>query len=217
MMTLTSSGQARAQCSFPHPKAARTFRASLVQSFIQVVTGPGWSCCAEANATTETGVPSLKPPLSFLEIYGNPSSSWRWGPQAQGSISLQAAKNTLVDPVLNPVPNTADVAVRLTLNGIQNATGIATGTGRLGLLCRATLEDRIGGDVTMIDFVLAVPVLLTDGRAQLKTTFNAALNSLYGMSLPGCTSLEILYAGVSDDNGAPFAAAGVFLPDINPN
>ncbi len=143
-------------------------------------------------------------------------SSWypAWATVSEASVSFKSAKNKLVGP-LNPVPNTADVAVQVKGKGISDAAGLVDGTGTLATLARTTLEDRASGDMTLIDFAVPFTLTVTGGKISVKTSANAVLNTTFGTSLPGCTAIEVISFKILDENGTIFASSGVFLPDIN--
>jgi hypothetical protein len=207
---------ARAQCSFPHPHKAGKYQASLAQAFLPCVTEPGSSCCATANGTTEGGVPSCAPPETFNDLFGDPPDGWLWSPASSGQVLLKAS-NTFPTNVLDPPSNSADVLVSLKIAGIvANASGggPANGDGNLGMFFRATFDDRVGGDTTVLDIPLTSAFTLSQGKAKLKTTVDVILNGdpLHQPGLPRCSNLEVVAIQVRDPNGATFANAGLFLP-----
>jgi hypothetical protein len=231
-MTAHRSG---AQCVFQHPKSAKEVKLSLVQAFIQcnacVCVGgrDGDSCtvdadcsptgacfCRAPNTTTMGGVPSCQPPLTFNEQTGPPANGWTWGPRSSGSVSFRAIANKVGSP-LNAIPNTADVAVKIDLRGIEDAVGPVDGSGAVVATVRFTAEGRTSGDQTVIDVPISFSVPVREGRARVRTSFNAFLNSIGQPGLPGCTSLELVQVVLEDENGRALASPGIFLPDINPN
>jgi hypothetical protein len=218
-VTLLAFGTtASAQCSFDHPKKAQKFQGEFVQAFVSC-GNPGGNT---PNTTTEGGVPGCAPPETFNEAAGNLSSGWRWDPLAgQGKLQLKAkkactgkAKGTSMpacdpaDTVLNP-PGHVDLEVALKLKGVVDADGPATGLGELAMLARLTMDDWTGGDMTIIDFPVHFPFDLKDGKAGLKSSADALLNSLGVQSLPACTNLDIVNIGVLDENGNRFANLGL--------
>jgi hypothetical protein len=135
-----------------------------------------------------------------------------------GTVTFKATSNKIFDPNLDPIPNTADVAAKIDLKGIENANGLVTGMGRLVPVRRTTFEDRVHGDMTVVDLnIPGFPVNVVDGRARIRTSANAELNAFGLRGAPGCTSLELENLELLDENGTPFARPGLFLPDINPN
>jgi len=217
---------ASAQCNFQHPKKAKAIKASLVQAFVSC-GNPGGNT---PNTATETGtVPTCKPPETFNEQAGSPSDGWIWDKRkGQGTITFQA-KNKVkfiqqgtslpgADPnsPLNPAGDTVDLKIRMKIKGVVShaSAGGETGTGNLSTVARATLDDRVGGDMTVVDFPAGFPFDLIAGQANLQTSANALLNSISQPGLPPCTSIEIVDVTVEDENGNGFARMGTFLPQL---
>jgi len=201
---------AGAQCAFEHPKKAGKFQASLVSAF----TGCGGSYCGDTcptNAVTEGGIPACKPPETYYQQAGNYQTGWRWDEtKGQGQVHLKPLQTGPVDP-LNPPGDTGDIAVLLKMKGIVDALGPASGNGTLAMVARGTFDDRNDGDMTLIDFPAVFGFTMTGGKVKLKTTVDAALNTLHQPGLPLCSSVEVLNIGVTDANGDTFANAGLFL------
>jgi hypothetical protein len=115
--------------------------------------------------------------------------------------------------------DTSDLEVKLSLKGVlqDSPTPVeAQGGGTLATLARATLNDPTDGDMTVIDFPAGFAFGMVDGKANMKTSADAVLNSLSIASLPQCSSVEIVGIRVLDANGDTFAAPGTFLPIIVP-
>ena len=198
---------ASAGCDFQHPQKARSLSSSLVQAYLS---------CYGANTTTEGGISACTPPQTFHQQAGWPNG-WLWDERkATGKVSFKAAKNKV--PAFLSQPNTADLAVQLSLSGVLTAgsLGPAGGNGTLVTLARATFEDRAGGGTTLtvVDFPLGFTFAMVAGRATLKTSVNARLNGIGQPGLPGCASLEVVAVNVVDPNGNAFANLGTFLPDL---
>ena len=85
--------RAGAQCTFQHPAKALSLKSSLVQAFT--------SCANFANTTTESGIPSCKPPETFNEDAGSPPDGWRWGDlvtaKGQGEVKTPTFGNMDAD------------------------------------------------------------------------------------------------------------------------
>ncbi len=200
--------RAHADCDFEHPKTAKQFRSNLVQAFV--------TCGGFANTTTEGGVPSCAPPETWNELGGSPPGGWMWDEsKGRGEIRLKAAKNKVtglsnVDP-----SDVADVEISAALSGVTENFVFADGDGTVTLVVRMTWKDHVGGDMTTIDFPGARTITLVGGKGKMKSSFNALMAQLMQPGLPRCTSVELLYAAVRDPNGSTFAAAGIYLPDIN--
>jgi hypothetical protein len=200
---------ADAQCSFQHPGKAKAYTAALVQAMLPCGSGGG----PAPNTTTETGtVPACAPAETYNELVGSPANGWLWGPSSKGAVRLKAAKNKVIDP-LNPPDDTMDLWVHMTLDHVFDANGaVANAPGTLVLVLRFTMNDRQNGDMTAIDFPIDLPFAVVGNRATLKTSLNARLNEMGIAGLPHCTSMEVVDAGVRDENGTLFATAGIYLP-----
>jgi hypothetical protein len=133
---------ASAVCSIEHPKKAAGGKMSFVQAFVSCGNVGGNT----PNTTTEGGVPACVPPETFHQQAGSPNGGWMWDEgKGQGSVQFKASKNK-VENILNPVPNTADLVIQLSLAGVIDETGPAgPAFGTLATVARATLEDRVGG------------------------------------------------------------------------
>lgn len=206
-------------CGFEHPQKAKETKSSLVQGFMSC-GNPGGNA---PNDTTESGTQTCSPPETYASNAGADQNTWHWDfAKGQGTVSFKAAKNKLEDPLdpNNPPGDTADVAVSLKLQGLIDQAGDVNGSGSVATLSRATLRDRNntpgnnGDDVpmTVIDFPVAFPFDVIDGKAKLKTTANALLNPASLKSLPHCTSIEVIDINVFDENDDVFARMGTFLP-----
>ena len=207
---------ARAACDFEHPKSAGKVQGAFVQAFVSCGNTGGNS----PNTSNESGsVPTCKPPETYNEQNGNPGSGWRWDEtKGKGQVQFTAKNAPLVMPpnnTLNPPGDTRDLAVKLKLKGVADgASSTATGNGFLATVARATLDDRVGGSMTVVDFPVSFPVPLVLGEVSIKTSADAALNALGLSGLPGCTSIEIVDVSVLDENGNTFARMGTYLKEF---
>ena len=213
-------------CGFQHPQKAKQIKASLVQAYVSCAN-PGGN---PINDTTENGIPSCSPPETISDHNGGgpdpgppPTDAWHWDfLKGQGSVTFKAAKNKLgPPPAANSVGDAADVAVTLKLKGVIDNAGPVNGDGTLATTTRATLRDRNGtpgqnaDDVpmTVVDFPVGFGFSVIAGQAKLKTTANAVLQGGSNpTSLPKCASLELVDAGVNDEQGNRFLSIGTFLP-----
>jgi hypothetical protein len=209
-----SAGKASAQCAFEHPKSANKFQSNLVQAFVSCGNVGGNS----PNSTTEGGVPSCKPPQTFNEQAGSPPNGWQWDEtKGQGSVQLKASKKPLNGDSAsgnpnNPAGDTTDVKVTLKLKGVIDALGPVNANGSLSTVTRATFDDRMNGDMTVVDFPASFAFTLTNGKGTLKTSADTVLNAIPQPGLPHCASLESIAIAVLDANTNTFATTGVFLP-----
>jgi hypothetical protein len=224
-----TASAARAQCQFEHPKKARVIESDLVQAFVSCGTVGG----NPVNNTTEGGVPSCSPPETFNEQDGSPCNGWLWDEtKSRGNLRFSstqapvAVRKDTTLPIAQPIggplspPGSKDLFVHMQLHNIIDCTGAASGTGTLATVARATLDDRgadgMAGtlddtDMTIVDFPAGFPFTLTEGRTNLKTSADALLNSIGQVSLPSCTSIEVVSVSVLDENGNAFASMGTFL------
>jgi hypothetical protein len=222
-----AASAAHAQCAFQHPKKAGKLQSNLVQA--QVSCGnPGGNT---VNSMTEGNVPACKPPQTVSEQHGNDTvGGWKWDAfKAQGKLTLQAknscagqGKDTAIpacvpsSPLNTGPPPSADLLVKLSLKGIRSGPGAgtadATGPGNLATVTRATFNDRMNGDITVVDFPAGFPFSLAEGKTNLKTSADALLNGIGQPGLPPCSSLELVSIRVVDSMGDTFAVMGTYLP-----
>jgi hypothetical protein len=223
-----AASAAHAQCAFEHPKKAGKLQSNLVQAFVSC-GNPGGN--TSNGNTTEGGVPACKPPETYSQKALNDSSGgWKWDElSAQGKLSFQAKKACTgktspgapppcspSSPLNQGPPPSADLAIKLQLKGILQGPGAgttpATGSGILATVARATLEDRMNGDMTVVDFPAGFGFAMTDGKAKLQTSADALLNGIGQPGLPPCTSIEVVTIRVIDSKGDTFAVMGTYLP-----
>jgi hypothetical protein len=207
-----SAAAAEAQCTLPHPKRAPKYATTLVQAFFYC-GDRGFTGDQVPNTTTEDGRPACKPPETFNMLFGTPTSGWLWDElTGQGQVQLKSSRTFPPNP-LNP-PDSADTSILLKLKGVVDGTGarIDGRSGFLYFIVRTTLNDRAGGNMTMIDIPLGVPFEMHEGHTTLKASIDGILNAGDQPGLPHCSSIEIIDVSVLDDNGARFADAGLFLP-----
>ena len=229
-----------ALCSISHPKKAAGGKMSFVQAMVSCGNVGGNT----PNTTTEGGVPACQPPGTFHQQAGSPNGGWMWDEgKGSGSVQFKASKNK-VENILNPVPNSADLAIQLSLAGVIDETGPAgPAFGTLATVARATLEDRsgpgecadgvnenasctvdsecpgsicedFGTPMTVVDFPAGFQITVVDGKSKLKTSANVLLNTIGQPGLPGCSSIELISVTIVDPNGNTFANLGTFLPNI---
>jgi hypothetical protein len=214
---------ASAQCNLvQHPSSARYFKVSLVQAFVSC-GNPGGNT---VNAMTEGGVSSCQPVQTFNDKNGGEPSGWRWDPlYSYGLVEFKPMPQpaclqvgTSLPPGcpggLNPIGDTIDLRAKLKLRGIiatDSPLG-ATGTGTMATVARATLDDRMFGFMTVIDFPAGFPFTLVNGKATMKTSADALLNSILQPGLPPCTTIDVVGIHVLDENGNNFGNLGSYMP-----
>jgi len=205
-LVLSAVDEAGAQCAFEHPKKAKKFQSSFTTAFI----GCGGYYGDTPNTTTEGGVPACKPPETFNQQAGYPPNGWTWDElKGQGQVQLKSA--VAMAPI-TPVDST-DITVKLKLQGVlDNNFNKGAGNGTLSTVARVTLDDRMNGDMTIVDFPASFPFTMTDGKVSMKTSADAILNGIGQPGLPHCSSLELVYLAINDPAGTQFADVGLFLP-----
>ena len=200
-----SASSALAQCSFEHPKKAGKFQSNFVQAFVSCGNPGGNS----PNTTTEGGVPTCKPPETFSTQAGNGATGWTWDElKAQGSVLFKVQKFAKT-PGVTP-PGSTDLAVKVKFKGVLSAGAPANGGGFLATSARATFNDRMGGDMTVVDFPANFPLTMAEGKCTVKTSADVLLNGISQPGLPNCTSIETVSITVLDTNGDTFANTGTF-------
>jgi len=215
-------------CPFDTPGQAKKFQVSLVQAMVSCGNAGGLAI----NTETDGGVDACQPVTTMNLWNGGEPAGWRFDQvnNSFGTIQMKPmnhpackSKGTGVPPIpsgcdtdaLNAPPGSkADLLVKLQLKGIiatDSPTG-ANGQGTLQAVSRATLNDPIGGGMTVIDFPAGFSFTLTAGKANLQTSVAGMLN---GIGLPGlghCSVLEVVHIAVTDENGNTFGSLGALLP-----
>jgi hypothetical protein len=201
---------ASAQCAFEHPKRAKKLLVSLVQAYLGCGEPYCYGC---VNTETEGGVPACEPTETFDQVGGSQPGGWRWNElEGMGQVQLKASA-TFPPNLLNPPSNSADVLIQLKILGVvTDGEAPASGDGSFGLIARMTLNDRLSGDGTLVDFPLNAEFTMANGKAKLKTSMDTVMNGLPQPGLPRCSNIEVVGIFVGDPNGSTFASAGVFLP-----
>jgi hypothetical protein len=202
-----SASSVLAQCAFEHPKKAGKFQSNLVQAFVSCGNPGGGS--NSPNSTTEGGVPSCKPPETFSAQSGNTATGWQWDEtKGQGQVQFKSQKVSK-NPAVTPA-NSTDLSVQAKLSGVLVGGAPANGNGALATTARATFNDRMNGDMTVVDFPANFPLTVTNGKAKLKTSADVLLNGISQPGLPDCTSIETVSITIVDSNGDTFANTGTF-------
>jgi hypothetical protein len=219
---------ASAACPFDAPTTAKKFQVSLVQAMVSCGNAGGLA----TNTKTDGGVDACQPVTTINDWVGGPANGWRFDQvnKSEATIQMKPAikpacvskgsgvpaipKGCDTDLLNAPVGSKADLVVSLKMKGIiadDSPTG-ANGQGTLQSVSRATLNDPIGGAMTVIDFPAGFSFTLTAGKASLKVSVAGMLN---GIGLPGlghCSALEVVNMAVLDENGNTFGNLGSILP-----
>ena len=203
-LSFSASMASAANCAYPHPKSAKQIKSSLVQAMVSC-GNPGGNV---PNSTTEGGVPTCAPPETYNQQAGSPGSGWLWGPSSKGDVTFKASKNKVTTDV-----DSGDLSVAVKMSGLVDSIGPVNGNGSLSTLARATLKDRMNGDMTVVDFPAPFGLPCVDGKINRKTSANDLLVNVIGQpALPSCSSIELVDVKVVDENGNNFASLGTFLP-----
>jgi hypothetical protein len=205
------SASAHAQCSFQHPKKAKSFSSNFVQAFVSCgnVGGNSPNTFAGGGAA-----PACKPPETFNDQAGSPSNGWLWGPKSTAQIKTKALSKNF-NPSTTPA-DAADLVIQLKLTDAEYFPGNGSlpvdGQGTLSTVSRTTFNDRTVGDVTVVDFPVNIAFAVVGGKAKVKTSANEALNAGGLAGLPHCTSIENVHITILDENNHAFGNIGSFLP-----
>lgn len=180
-----------------------------------------------ADTATAGGTPACSAPHPYHEeLSGPPGNAWIWGARHRlGTVRLQPrakpvclGTGTDLPPACagaaNPADDTSDVIVTVAIRGVRHRDEALppNGTGTVAIAMRGTIADRVAGPLTMADVSIAIPFTLQDGKATVKSSFNAALNAAGQPGLPACATAEIASITVFDENGTLFGSAGAWLP-----
>jgi hypothetical protein len=195
-----------AQCDFHHPTAAQKMKVALVQEFVPCGVGcPDWEPSDTPNTFTENGIPGCTPPRTWRAADG-----WRFGPRGSGSLQLKALRKPPVREGMPPSEG-VDFSIRLTLTGVEDDSGPVNSFGGVRMTVRLTSANAQNGDMTVIDLPVYFSFRLENGRARLKTTFDAGWARWAQPPLPACTSVAMPRIQILDDQSEPFAVPGLYL------
>jgi len=209
------SASAHAQCAFPHPKKAASFKSNFVQAFVSCGNAGGNSPNTFAGGGA---APACRPPETFNQQAGSPTNGWVWGPKSQMAIAFKSKNHNVFTTTTPADPDAADLSIALKGKDIEYAPGNGSfpvdGNGTLSTVSRTTFNDRNPnvGDVTVVDFPVNIQFTVTGGKVNIKTSANQALNNGGLAGLPHCTSIETVKVLIVDEAGHTFANIGSFLP-----
>lgn len=195
------ASSASAQCSFNEPGKAKGFKTSMVRAMSAC---PGITFAAP-NSSTMAGVPTCAPPT--------PVSAFKFDTD-KGSCSIKTGQK-LEEPCSDGsgIP-CANLSLQAKCSGVLNSDGVTPNNDpgwNLNTIARATFDDNVNGDMTVIDFPAQFPLPpAVKGKLKGKFNTNDLLNGLFGpgSALPGCTAIELISIKIADPAGNTFASIG---------
>jgi len=202
---ITIPAVARAQCAFNGPTKAGLIKSSLVRHY---ATCPSETFPAP-NTSSNTDTPGCAPPY--------PSSVYQFGPK--GSCTFQM-KTKLEDPCPDGCPDPCmRFRYKLKCTDVRDASSepIAaggTGTGwSLTQVFRATLDDAVRGDMTIVEIPTSVNVPAGDhGKLSMNVdpVDTGLLPFFFGCPAhpPACSSFQLQSLALRDPGGNIFAVLG---------
>lgn len=202
---------------------ARGFTTSMVRAFASCPSTEHPSI----NSNTGGGTPACSP-VTVKEIEGD-ATEYVFNPRAGGcEVQTHAEiekdcsllKDSNGDPFGLPTGACHVTYIKSRCKGVLHADGITPIHGAadagwyLATLTRATINDAVRGDMTVIDFPLSFPygVPYGYGEISLESSSAEALATVVGVegaALPTSITLEGLRLTVMDPSGRPFAVVGV--------
>ena len=201
-VALFSVSIASAQCAFNAPGKAKGLKSDMVRGY-----APCGTSVTHPNANTggKTGTPGCTPPTPYSEYSFD---------KKKGKCSVKSkAKLEVPCSDLSGI-NCVNVSIQAKCAGILAPGGVTPATGpdwTLATFARATLEDEIFGDQTIVDFPAAF-FFPDANKGKLKGKFdtNGLLKRLFGAGnhLAECTSLETLHFRIIDPDAQIFATQG---------
>ena len=208
-------------CLFNSLAKKTAFKSSMVRSFAECpsITYPS------SNTRTRSGADACKPVVPTET--GSGSTSYEYGGSSSCTVSITpSVRNcaTYVTSWFNTPPlglpaETCQVTrIKLRCSGIFQSDGITpiddTDDGwTLSSLLRFTLDDQVGGDMTVIDLPVSIDLPIDPpGSLRLDRSLQEFLLPIFGATgaaLPSCTTIRIVDLRIVDPEGLPFAEIGV--------
>jgi hypothetical protein len=196
---------ARAQCAFNGPAKAGLIQSSLVRLYDSC---PSATFLAP-NTWSQTETPGCTPPY--------PESFYQFGPKGLCKFQM---KTKLEDPCPDDCPEPCmRFRYKLKCKDVRDASAeriTAGGTGdgwSLTTVFRATLDDPVRGDMTIVDVPTSVNLPPGDhGKLKLNVDplDDSLLPFLFGCPAhpPACTSFQLQSLALRDPQGKIFAVLG---------
>jgi len=197
------AGSASAQCNFDVAAKGKGGKFSLIRSF----AGCPSVTFAAPNTATQTSTPACTPPFAH--------STFNFGVKGKCDVKFSHKKE---DPCKDGsgIP-CSNIGIKTKCGDVTESDGVTPVTNQgwaLQTVARATFDDNLSGDMTVIDFPAQFSMDTNAGKLSMKSDTNALLLGLFGPgnSLPGCTTLALLSVAVADENGDIFATLGSSSP-----
>jgi hypothetical protein len=219
------AGVASAQCDF-NAVPARGVKGSMVRNFAPC---PGTEHPAGEVTATKSGTPACAPVEPRQYAATGLATQYKFGPKGKCSVSTSAKLVAFCDEIEDannpgmslglPHDPCHVTYVKSKCSGIVDALGEpikASDVGwKLATMSRASLDDQVGGDMTVIDFPVTFDYSIPDnGKISVDSNSAQALADLIGTNaadLPPCTSIEVVNVVIKAPGGSeglPFAKLG---------
>lgn len=214
-----AAGPAFAQCNFNAVAKSKGLKSSMVRAFAEC---PSTQHPTE-NSTTQSGTSACSPVTPKDD--GSGESVFNFSEKGGCSVSIKGGINKDCSTIEGddgsdlglPAGACFVLAVGAKCSGILKDDGVAgidetSGIWTLNTLSRASLNDAVTGDVTVIDFPVGFS-FETPNKGKMKLKSNSA-DALAGLldpasaALPTCTQIEVVRISVVDGDGRLFARLG---------
>lgn len=197
VLVFAASG-AHAQCSFDAPAKAKGFKSDMVRAYSAC---PGVTFAAP-NTVTMAGVPGCGLPVA-TSVYG-------FG--VEGSCKLQMSHKA-ERPCAGGCPfDCANMTFKAYCKGVLDGAGlpIEEGAWSLNTVMRATMDDPVTGDMTVIDVPMQFPFGTPKrGRVKLRRSTNESfIFEICFAPFPLCSHVELINVAIVDPAGNVFATMG---------
>jgi len=189
-----------AQCAFNSPAKAKGVNTSLVRAYRPLGITP----CYFPNATTSGGLAACAPPFSF--------SAFEFGDKGKCTVKTQHIVETTCALAGSSGP-CSDVRLKARCAGIlePNSPTPINGLGwKLAVTYRITMDEDVGGPMTVIDLPFQLPFsAASGGKLSMSVLLNeACVEAGLCLELPPCANFELLTLRLLDPNGDTFATPG---------
>jgi hypothetical protein len=201
MVAFFTASTASAQCDFNAAGKAKGLKSDMTRAYVPCGSSVTFSV---PNTTANSGTPSCFPPTTYSNFEFN----------EKGKCSVKSKAKAEEPCKTGTLGTCSNVTLQAKCSGITNPGGATpiSGTGwTLATVSRATTDDKLRGDITIIDFPATFKFpAASKGKLKLKEDTHSLLTLLFGEGneLSVCTSLETLQVRIVDPGGNPFANLG---------